>query len=189
MAHMWRSQDNFQDSVLSIHCVVSGGRIPVIRLDSRCLNSLAVSLSLSPEYSAIKPSTLFFEAGSLDQTQSSAKAAHSSQLLPGILPGFPAPASQDWNHWRATMLPWHLPEFWESRLGSSYLHRIKPLNHPPQLLINTNWEWALGFQKPKPDLCLSSFLLPADSDVELSAPLQHHVWLCAALLPAITIID
>ena len=36
---------------------------------------------------------------------------------------------------------------------------------------------------------VSLFLLPADPDAELSPPPQHHVCLCAAMLPTMMIMD
>ena len=39
------------------------------------------------------------------------------------------------------------------------------------------------------EVCLIVYLLPVVLDVELSAPLQHHVYLYAATLPAMLIMD
>lgn len=39
------------------------------------------------------------------------------------------------------------------------------------------------------EICLIVYLLPVVRDVELSAPLQHHVYLYAATLPAMLIMD
>ena len=41
--------------------------------------------------------------------------------------------------------------------------------------------------KARPSVFL--FLLSADQDVELSAPLQHHVCLCATMLPDMMVMD
>ena len=47
---------------------------------------------------------------------------------------------------------------------------------------------ALSSQKLKPGLVAHS-LLPKDPDVEILAPLQHHVCLQALMLPALMIVD
>lgn len=48
-------------------------------------------------------------------------------------------------------------------------------------------ELILRFQKlkPRPVVPSSFLLLPEDSDIELSAPLQHHVFVHSAMLSAI----
>ena len=53
------------------------------------------------------------------------------------------------------------------------------------------WEWALRFQMLSLAQCHSLFLLPKDLVIELSATTlaQVPVYLCAAMLPAMTIMD
>lgn len=54
-------------------------------------------------------------------------------------------------------------------------------------------EWILRFQKLNlGSVARSSFLLPEDAEVELSAPLQHHVCLrgvYSTMLPAMPIMN
>ena len=76
----------------------------------------AISLSLSPEYSAIKSSALFFEAGSLSQTQS---------FLAGLFQDLSQVSLKSLASHHHTP---HLPGFWGAKLRSFCLHS-KGLNH------------------------------------------------------------
>ena len=61
--HMWRSEDNFQELVLSFNHMDLGNWTQGVRLGSKCLCSLAISLTPSIIISLLL--SCFFQSGSL----------------------------------------------------------------------------------------------------------------------------
>jgi hypothetical protein len=68
--------------------------------------------------------------------------------------------------------------------GNSTLRRCGPVGGSVSLEAG----FGVSGAQARPSASLSLFLLPVDTDVEISAPLQYHVYMSAAMLPAMMIV-